>query len=282
MPEIKKLNIAEGTTVSSPGNLDVTIGSFLLDEIPTPDTPESGKVALYAKADGNVYTKSDVGVETLVGSGSTGSGSGELNMISNPSAVTNLNGWTVGTGHTLSRNTANAPLTGIIDSCFEMTGVTPQAESNTSGIYFTFDPPPAISTAIIVVKFYLTTPATGTWALSIRNSGGRLPLRSDSAGVTVLPNNFNGIYQTQFDNDGVSGNYTIHLTNTATASTIYVTNVIVGPGSIVTGAVITEWQSYTPITINTTNVTSTGRWRRVGETMEVVASSVWSGAGAGT
>ena len=66
MPEIKKINIAEGTTVSSPAPLTVTIGDIMLEELGSdPATPAAGRKTLYAKTDGNLYTKDDAG--TVVG-----------------------------------------------------------------------------------------------------------------------------------------------------------------------------------------------------------------------
>ena len=41
-------------------------------EIASGDTPSSGQVALYAKADGKMYYKDDLGVETAVGGGGGG------------------------------------------------------------------------------------------------------------------------------------------------------------------------------------------------------------------
>jgi len=57
-----------------------------------------------------------------------------------------------------------------------------------------------------------------------------------------------------------------------------------GPSAIVTGAVMTDWQSYTPtVTYNTggaTNVTHYGKYRRVGDSVEILVSSVFSNTSA--
>lgn len=47
-------------------------GGATLDEMAAPSTPASGRVALYAKSDGLLYSKDDAGVETLVSGGSAG------------------------------------------------------------------------------------------------------------------------------------------------------------------------------------------------------------------
>lgn len=58
--------------------LEFTAG-ILLDEMATPSTPSSGKVAVYAKTDKNLYVKDSNGTEKQVGSGSGGG----INYISN-------------------------------------------------------------------------------------------------------------------------------------------------------------------------------------------------------
>ncbi len=58
--------------------LEFTAG-VLLDEMATPSTPSSGKVAVYAKTDKKLYTKDSNGTESQVGSGSSGS----INYIAN-------------------------------------------------------------------------------------------------------------------------------------------------------------------------------------------------------
>lgn len=49
-------------------------GALRLPEVSAPGTPASGKVAIYAKSDGLVYSKDDAGTETLMSGGSGGSG----------------------------------------------------------------------------------------------------------------------------------------------------------------------------------------------------------------
>lgn len=55
-------------------------GAILLDEQAAPATPATGRVALYAKADGLVYSKDDAGVETLV-SGGAGGGDNDMHIL---------------------------------------------------------------------------------------------------------------------------------------------------------------------------------------------------------
>lgn len=51
----------------------IDVPKLLMTEVSAPSTPASGKVYIYAKADGLMYSKDDAGVETLM-SGGAGSG----------------------------------------------------------------------------------------------------------------------------------------------------------------------------------------------------------------
>lgn len=61
---------------SSPGEFTVsTTPNFTFTEDDAPETPEAGKIILYAKSDHKIYTKDSDGTETEVGSGGDDSGS---------------------------------------------------------------------------------------------------------------------------------------------------------------------------------------------------------------
>lgn len=64
----------------------------------------------------------------------------------------------------------------------------------------------------------------------------------------------------------------------AGATTLYWDDFSVGPDSVSRGAAITDWQSYSPSGFSSTNATVSGKWRRVGDSMEVNWSAEWSGA----
>lgn len=112
MPEIKKLSIAEGTAVTSPTNLDLSLSAGVYaEQSVTPSTPPTDTQKIYCKTDGLWYTLNDLGVETLVGSGS---GQGEVNININPNAdggvskgsANGIGDWIVsGTGLTVSKTT---------------------------------------------------------------------------------------------------------------------------------------------------------------------------------
>lgn len=68
-----------GKTLTAP-----IIDQGIFSEGASPSTPAANKVALYAKADGLLYSKDDAGVETLVSGGSGGGGGGGDALTSNP------------------------------------------------------------------------------------------------------------------------------------------------------------------------------------------------------
>jgi hypothetical protein len=104
------------------------------------------------------------------------------------------------------------------------------------------------------------------------------------SGDIGLIDNFGGTTNTkvlQFQAASDSNDYRLifHITNTsALAYDIIYDNVKVGPDTLVPGAIITEWESFTPTGTFTTNTTYTGRKRRVGDTMECMVRLEFAGA----
>lgn len=58
-------------------------------------------------------------------------------------------------------------------------------------------------------------------------------------------------------------------TSTATAYTMKIDNVVVGPQVVQYGAPVTDWTSFTPTGSWSSNTTYAGQWRRVGSEMEI-------------
>lgn len=219
------------------------------------------------------------------GSSSAASSSGEINAVLNPSAATDATGWTNAT-----QNTSNSPLSPITSTALAIAN-TAAAEGATSGGYYTISSMPSgLRNKKLKLEFYYTTPATDVYAVSVRStapSAARMALSTDSGSVTTLPANTTGKFVTYFDADSSTA-YTINFTRTSgSTGTLYITNVIVGPGIQPQGAVVGEWQSYTPSITNTgskTTLSIFGKWRRVGSSMEVTffysGNSTAAGAGA--
>lgn len=183
-------------------------------------------------------------------SSGSGSGTGELNAVTNPSAVSGTASWTNGTSHTIARvSGSNSPLNTIIPTAFSITASTTATESATSGSYHTFAMPVALRNRKLKLQFTYTTEASQTWAVSVRNSSGRRILDTDSSSASTLPAGVTGgTFTASFDTDSDTGNYTLHFTRTAGSSSaiLYVTNVIVGPGQIVNAAPVGPTTTYTP------------------------------------
>ena len=109
--EPKMSNIEDGidaldTQVNQDGVAIVAAGAEVLGELAVTEggddsTPAAGKVALYAKADGLLYSKDDAGVETQVSGGASGVGG---NLLTNP----NFNIWQRGTTFTAATLPANS------------------------------------------------------------------------------------------------------------------------------------------------------------------------------
>lgn len=88
----------------------------------------------------------------------------------------------------------------------------------------------------------------------------------------------------------VSGSFQTNITTTqlrlvvynanasAGAITIYFDDFSVGPQTVVQGTPVTDWVSYTPTGGWTSNSTYVGKWRRVGDVMEIEAKISLSGA----
>ena len=63
-------------------------GALTVPEMAAPSTPGANKVAIYAKADGKVYSKDDGGAETLMSSGSAGAEAGANSDITSMDGLT--------------------------------------------------------------------------------------------------------------------------------------------------------------------------------------------------
>lgn len=70
-------------------------------------------------------------------------------------------------------------------------------------------------------------------------------------------------------------------TATATAYTIRFTSFNLGPQAKLYGSAATDWVSYAPNMSSPGILTNSGRWRRIGDTMEVECYVEWNGAGGG-
>lgn len=204
-------------------------------------------------------------------------GAGELNAVSNPSCASATTGYSAGTSHTVSRVTASSPLDPVITTALQVQATANVSEGATSGGYYSIATMPSgLLSKKLKVECYVTVPSGDTWAVSVRASGTRLSLSTDSSSVTTLVANATYKFTTYFDTSTATA-YTVHFTRTGGSGTtnLLVTNLIVGPGIQPQGAVIGEWIDYSPTLGGTTGdgtvsyTTQFGRYRRVGDSVEV-------------
>lgn len=238
--------------------------------------------AIYA----NKYLKTD-GTNTSWASAQ--GGSGEINAVANSTGADGTTDWTAGTSHSISTVSGSlAPLNPAVATAFSMqssAAVTLGSQTATSGVYDTITMPSGLQNRKLKVEFFFTTPAssTGTWAVAVYQGSTKVALSTDSSGDTILPAGVTGgKFVAYFDTTSAAPYSVNFVQRTRTSNnTLYVTNVIVGPGIQPQGAVVGEWTSYTP-TSALTNATHTGRYRRVGSNIELRIDIAFSGAPVGS
>lgn len=217
-------------------------------------------------------------------------GSGEINYIENPSDVTD--GWTAsGAGVTCTTYTTTADLPRQITegTGIKLTGVS----GSTAYMYYRFTldrsdygkklkvvwdqaPISGYSASHFKVDVYSNTASNYT------GTSTRLSLSTDSSSVTGIPN-LTGSFRTTFDAPSSTSPYIevrIGLNGAYTSSCVF-SNIIVGPGIVIQGAAVSEWQSCTATFTNLAG-TQTAVMRRLGDSMHLRAKSVLSGVAGGT
>ena len=245
---------------------------------------------------GKQYRKTDSGSSTNwteVGSGTSG-----INYISNPSAATNTTGWATyadaagtapvdGTGGsptvTWTRSTTT-PLRGAADFNFTTPG---GGSVQGQGVSTDFTIDLADQAKVLTVTFDYEV-VSGTYASGdltcylIADPTGT-PVVIQPAGYVVqaatVGTKMRQIATFQTQATGQTYRLCFHVASTsASAYVLAVDNVSVGPQVVQYGAPVTDWQSYTPQGSWTSNTTYTGRWRRVGDSMELQIRAALSGS----
>lgn len=236
----------------------------------------------------NKYLKTD---GTNVSWASASGGAGEINAVLNSSGADGISGWVNGTSHTINTVTgATIPLSPAVPTAFTMSSsaaIAIGSQTSSSGDYYEFTMPPGLRNRKLKFEFYYTTPAAadGTWGVAVYNGATKVRLSTDTGATpdTVLPAGVaGGKFTAYFDTDAGTTYRVNFVQRTRTnANALWVTSVIVGPGIQPQGAVVGEWQSYTPAS-GLTNATHTGRYRRVGSNIELRIDIAFSGAPAGS
>jgi len=267
-----------GSVVGTSDTQDLSNKTFTdaitLEELSsTPSTPSAGDKKIYAKDDGKLYQLDSLGIESELGSGS---GSGELNLIADSDSADN---WAV-SGASTVLTTSSSSFIPLYPEKLTAIRFNP---SGTGGDYirYRFQMPVALKNTKQKISLYQLPGAgyvSGNMKLDLftnsasdySGSYDRLPLSTDSSSVTGLPN-LTGQFITSVDSDD-SDYYELRITSVSGTASVNFNSILVGPGSIKQGAVITPWEDDTS-QISLTNF-GTGaavnafRYRRVGNSVE--------------
>lgn len=266
---------------------------------------------IYTGTNGNVSMRNnatfmftyDATVNKWMLTGGSGSGSGgSVNFIGNGNAESGTTGWTTyadaagprpvdGTGGTanVTFTTSNTnPLSG--NESFVLSK--PASNCQGQGVSYDFTIDNSSKAKVLKISFDYRV-VSGTFNAGSRTTdsdviayiydvtNSRLiepstfKLYSNS---TTIGDSWSGYFQTSSD----SNNYRLilHVASTnASAFSVMFDNFTVSPSQYVYGTPITDWQSYTPTATWSTNVSSiTGKYRRVGDSLEGIASVTLSGS----
>ena len=99
----------------------------------------------------------------------------------------------------------------------------------------------------------------------------------NSAQVPTGTTNFRGFF---IPSSTAGDKYALRVLRNATNTSMRIDALVVGPSSIQTGTAITDWQSYTPTTTGLTTSSVLGKYRRVGDSINVVIKVVASASSA--
>lgn len=295
---------AEGdSNPSSWANVKAKIGGSNVDTFLTyqeqssvATSPDAGSRYMYFKTDGKLYSKNSGGTETVVG----GSSSGGINYILNPDAEVGTTGWSTyanaaasvpsdGTGGIpiiILGRTTTSPLRGT--GSFE---ITYPGNAQGNGVSYNFSIDLADRAKVIDISFdYRVTsnynPGTSTtnsdlvvYIYDVTNTliiqAAPYKLVGGSTGSHKFRANF------QASSNSSSYRLILHVANNnVTAWTAVFDNVVVGPQQKLLGSPITDYQSYTPVIagLGTGSSTPTARWRRVGDSMQIIVRVLKDGS----
>lgn len=259
-----------------------TLSSYeTLTEIASPAAPSAGNLRVYAKTDNNLYKMGSDGVESAIGSGS----SGEKNYIASNSASTSF-GWTASdAGITIATDTTAGDLPRAITTT---TGILlSRVSGSTAYAYYRFTLDAADYNRKLKIKLDMKPGASyvasdfrvDLYSNTASNYGGtsaRIVTSNDSSSIAALPG-ATGQYQLAVDMPGSSAPYMelrIGLNASTSGTTLVISDVVVGPGIQPQGAIVGPMLSYTPTVTGLTTPTVTAQYSRVGENIHILGSII--------
>ncbi len=231
-----------------------------------------------------------------------GSGAGTINFVTNPDAEIGTTGWTVDSFAAASRPagaftgvttgitfaaSSSSPLAGTNSFTFAKDAVNRQGRVVYTGLTFT----PAYFARVMNISVDMIV-ASGTFVAgtSTTDSDFIWYIQNVTDGTFIEPSNFKILSNSSTNSFQFTGTFQTAASATsyrllgyvastsAAAYTLRFDNVTVTPSTYAYGTPITDWQAFTPTGAFTTNTTYTGRYRRVGDSIEVAAYLTFSGA----
>jgi len=274
MAEVKSLSISEGTPVTAPTDLAVNIGTLGKHASDAAYVTAKGSAA----ANGDIYFNTTDKVARLYdgtdwGAVGSGSGSGEINYITNGTGDVNTNDWIeytdtagstpvtgVGGGGSAANLTLTTQTSTILrgTGSFKLAKATGNAQGQGISIPYTIDKADMLKKLKIEFDYNTddisgTAYAAGDFAVYIYDVSSGALITPDVTQVTGYDKDNSGSskFRASYDPiDVTSTNYRliVHVATTTTGVfDLYLDNVIVGPGSIVTGAIVGPTQYLTPL-----------------------------------
>ena len=304
---------ASGTVTTSEAHTVATYEQLTATTDPASPGAASNDVRLYAMAK-KLYTVTDDGsgaaIVAEVGSGASG---GAINYITDKNAEGNTVGAWIryadadassllapGGATPGTDGSPNAAFTFTVTNSAPLRGsysylITKDANNRQGlGISTPITIDAADKAKMLTISFDYLASAAYLYGSGVASDPGDLVVYivQDPAGtpVVIQPTNFmlngSGKFVGQFQADSTVTSYQlcIHVAGTnAAAWTCKLDNISVGPSNVVKGPTITDWVSYTPTSSiwGTTNVTHAGKWRRIGDSMQVTIKSTTSGGVSG-
>jgi hypothetical protein len=226
-----------------------------------------------------------------------GSGIGGINYVTNTDAEAGTTGWSTyadaagaqpvdGTGGspsvTWTRSTTT-PLRGTADFNLAKDAANRQGQGVATDITINLADQAKVLTVSFDYEILSGTYATGDLTVYLIQDPAGTPVVIQPAGYQVQSatagTKMRQIATFQTAATGQSYRICFHVASTsASAYALAIDNVICGPQVVQYGAPVTDWVSFTPTGSWTTNTTYTGKWRRVGDSMEIETNLLLAGA----
>lgn len=219
----------------------------------------------------------------VLSTGATIDNDGPKNYVANPSGFIGTTGWTTSGTSTIAAVTTGLPranTTGVglsiaagaaadyVQTCFTID----DTDKSKKLLVSWSQAPSSYASSDMSIQVYSFTSA------SCGGSATKLSLSTDnSSGVSAIANTTDTV-KTSFDTNTLSF-YGIRFARVTGSSTLVISDLYVGPSvAPMQGAAISEWLNFTPTGTGVSNVTYTGKYRRVGDSMEVSGRATFSGA----